>query len=183
SSHHQQPIDPPSPGWLPPNVRDKTTPDLHVLLSNPPLLSSLAHTHPSIPASTAPLTSLLSTNTTLAHRLLALETSLATHRAATQSRLLALRALEQQWRGKQSAQDAGLQEFAPSGLYRRLNQAVAEQEMVCRGVEESFLEGEGRAEEREVGEWMKRVREGRRVAFMRREGRERWDEGRVGGWR
>jgi len=45
------------------------------------------------------------------------------------------------------------------------------------------LEGEGRAEEREVGEWIRRARAERAVLMGRRERRARWDEGRVGGWR
>lgn len=58
-----------------------------------------------------------------------------------------------------------------------------EAEALCKGVEESFLEGEGEVGEREVGEWVRRVREGRRVVALRRERKARWDEGRVGGWR
>lgn len=49
---------------------------------------------------------------------------------------------------------------------------------------ESATEGAGgRGEEREVGEMVRRFREGRVRVARRREGRERWDEGRVGGWR
>lgn len=60
---------------------------------------------------------------------------------------------------------------------------------MCRGLEESFLEGEGSggsdtvASEREVAEFVRRLREGRKVAYIRAERKERWDEGRVGGWR
>lgn len=61
--------------------------------------------------------------------------------------------------------------------------SIVEQEAVCEALEESFLEGEGRAGEREVGEFLKRYREGRKVVWVRRERKERWDEGRVGGWR
>lgn len=74
---------------------------------------------------------------------------------------------------------------------------MAEQEGVCGAVEESFLEeggggdggsgnggGEGGlATEREVAEWVRRYREARKVYYLRWERRERWDEGRVGGWR
>jgi Modifier of rudimentary (Mod(r)) protein len=60
---------------------------------------------------------------------------------------------------------------------------VAEQESLCRSLEESFLEGEGKAEEREVQEFVRRFREERKKAYLRRERKERWDEGRVGGWR
>ena len=60
-----------------------------------------------------------------------------------------------------------------------------EGEEVAGGVEESWLE-EGREEvvgEREVGEFLRGWREGRGRVWRRREMRERWDEGRVGGWR
>ena len=40
-----------------------------------------------------------------------------------------------------------------------------------------------KAGEREVGEFLRRYREGRRGVGRRREERARWDEGRVGGWR
>lgn len=68
-------------------------------------------------------------------------------------------------------------------LYQRLAAGVQEQQMLVRGVEESWLEEDGIAGEREVGEFVKRVKEGRRTAFLRKERKERWDEGRVGGWR
>lgn len=61
--------------------------------------------------------------------------------------------------------------------------SIGEQEDVARALEESFLEGEGVAGEREVGEFLKRYREAGKVLWLRRERRERWDEGRVGGWR
>lgn len=100
-----------------------------------------------------------------------------------------MRALESQWRAKQAEQDAALRDFSPPALYQRLSAAVGEQEALCRGLEESFLEGESLragdsvASEREVAEFVRRLREGRKVAYMRAERKERWDEGRVGGWR
>lgn len=106
-----------------------------------------------------------------------------------QSRLLALRALERQWRAKQAEQDEALREFSPPALYQRLSASVGEQEALCRGLEESFLEGHGAggtdtvASEREVIEFVRRLREGRKVAYLRAERKERWDAGRVGGWR
>jgi hypothetical protein len=54
---------------------------------------------------------------------------------------------------------------------------------LCLGLEESFLEENGSASEREVAEYVKRVREARRCAYLRRERKRRWDEGRVGGLR
>ena len=68
-------------------------------------------------------------------------------------------------------------------LYQRLNASVQEQDLLVRGVEESWLEDEGVASEREVSEFVRRVKDGRKVAFLRRERKGRWDEGRVGGWR
>ena len=62
---------------------------------------------------------------------------------------------------------------------------MLEQELLVRGVEESWLEDAagGVAGEREVEVFVRRVREARKVGFLRRERRGRWDEGRVGGWR
>jgi hypothetical protein len=76
-----------------------------------------------------------------------------------------------------------LKQFSPMALYQRLNAGVAEQELLVRSVEESWLE-EGRlADEREVEGFIRRVREGEKARFLRGERRSRWDEGRVGGWR
>jgi len=79
--------------------------------------------------------------------------------------------------------DTVLSPFNPKSLYQRLAQAVQEQEQVCQALEESFLEGDGRAGEREVGDFVRRYRESRKLMLLRRERKERWDEGRVGGWR
>ena len=79
-------------------------------------------------------------------------------------------------------------------MYGKLVSGMAEQEAIVRAVEESFLEeggvdeygrenAAGKASEREVGDWVKRIREGTAVLERRRESRARWDEGRVGGWR
>lgn len=83
--------------------------------------------------------------------------------------------------------DRALGPFAPASLYQRLGQGVQEQEMVCLALEESFLEGEGAdggtATEREALEWVRRYREAKKLYYLRQERKERWDEGRVGGWR
>lgn len=77
--------------------------------------------------------------------------------------------------------------FAPSSLYQRVSQGVQEQGGVCQALEESFLEeggeGTGAATEREVSDWVRRYREARVLYYLRQERKERWDEGRVGGWR
>lgn len=163
------------------------------MLQTPELQHALVHNpetaHPSVPASTAPLKALLAQNIALAESLKQLEAHLQRQRETTQSRLLSLKALERQWKAKQAEQDEALREFSPPALYQRLSAAVGEQEALCRGLEESFLEGERAggtdsvASEREVVEFIRRLREGRKIAYLRAERKERWDEGRVGGWR
>ncbi|KAF2691066.1 hypothetical protein K458DRAFT_288539 [Lentithecium fluviatile CBS 122367] len=186
-------VEPPDDGWLPDVLKDKSTVDLHHVLQTPELQHAIIQNpetaHPSIPASTAPLQALLAQNIALAESLKQLEAHLQHQRESTQSRLLSLRALERQWRAKQAEQDEALREFSPPALYQRLSAAVGEQEALCRGLEESFLEGEvlgstsDVASEREVTDFVRRLREGRKVAYLRAERKERWDEGRVGGWR
>ncbi|KAF2856259.1 hypothetical protein T440DRAFT_103622 [Plenodomus tracheiphilus IPT5] len=186
-------VQPPDDGWLPDILKDQATKDLHHILQTPELQHAIIHnpetTHPSLPASTAPLKALLTQNIGLAESLKQLEAHVQHQRDLTQSRLLALRALERQWKAKQTEQDEALRDFSPPALYQRLNAAVSEQEALCRGLEESFLEGEGYggeeavASEREVTDFVRRLREGRKVAYLRAERKERWDEGRVGGWR
>ncbi|KAL1620192.1 hypothetical protein SLS56_009783 [Neofusicoccum ribis] len=182
-------IELPEEGWLPDVLKDKNTADLQAVLEDSELQRALVNApetaHPSVAASTAPLNDLLTVNIALAESLKNLESHLQHQRQNTQSRLLSLRALEGQWRAKQAEQDAALKDFSPPALYQRLSAAITEQEALCRGLEESFLEGEGggQASEREVAEFVRRIREGKKIAYLRRERKERWDEGRVGGWR
>ncbi len=79
-------------------------------------------------------------------------------------------------------------------MYQRLVSSIAEQEALLRAMTESFLEGSaaedgyyggpgGTASEKEVSDWVRRIREGTAVLEKRREMRAMWDEGRVGGWR
>jgi hypothetical protein len=167
--------------------------DLHQVLQTPELQRAIVHdpdvTHPSLPASTIPIENLLAQNVAIAEALKQLEVHLQHQRESTQSRLLSLRALERQWRAKQAEQDTALRDFSPPALYQRLSAAVGEQDALCRGLEESFLEGDGVsghdavASEREVIEFVRRLREGRKVAYLRAERKDRWDQGRVGGWR
>jgi hypothetical protein len=119
----------------------------------------------------------------LANSLVKTEQHLKDARDHTQSRLLALRGLERQWKQRQTEQDAALREFSAKALYQRLSAAVGEQEALCRTLEEGWLEEEGVASEREVGDFVRRVKEARKVGYLRRERKERWDEGRIGGWR
>jgi len=203
-------IQPPDNGWLPDVLKDKSyvksgtltksiielssrTKDLHHVLQTPELQNAMIYNpetrHASLPASIAPLHALLAQNIGLAESLKQLEAHVQHQRDGVQSRLLALRALERQWKTKQAEQDEALREFSPPALYQRLSASVGEQEALCRGLEESFLEGEGYgggdavASDREVTDFVRRLREGRKVAYLRAERKERWDEGRVGGWR
>jgi Modifier of rudimentary (Mod(r)) protein len=162
--------------------------DLADLLSKAELLSALAHshstTHPSTTISQEPLQAALTENISLASHLNELEARLLHLRASIQTQLLSTHALERQWRQKQSDMDRALSPFSPSSLYQRLCQGVQEQEMVCRALEESFVEEDsGQATEREITEWVRRYRDAKKLYYSRRERKERWDEGRVGGWR
>ncbi|KAI6807963.1 hypothetical protein KC367_g4372 [Hortaea werneckii] len=190
-STQQQPALPPIPtidsDWLPETLKEKNTADLHALLQDPSLQAALLDApetqHPAVPASHQALRPLIESNVQLATSLLELETRLAQQREAVQSRLLALRALEQQHRTKLAETEDALSGFSPMALYQRLSGSVQEQDQLLRSLEESWLDEGGVASERELTDFVRRVREGRKVGFLRRERKERWDEGRVGGWR
>ncbi|EZF32654.1 hypothetical protein TMEN_9898 [Trichophyton mentagrophytes] len=173
--------------WIPDILQDKSTADLHALLSNSNLISAIADTHPASMHASNNIEKLLATNTSLATHLLGLQSHLSALRASTEALLLQHQSLEVSWRKKQTEMDAALDPWSPKALYQRLVGAVAEQEAVCRAVEESFLEegqrGGGVAAEREVAEWIRRIRSEGAKLEARREARARWDEGRVGGWR
>ncbi|KYK55958.1 uncharacterized protein DCS_07923 [Drechmeria coniospora] len=183
----------PGVGWLPDLLLDMSTQDLAGLLASPSLLSALAHSpstaHPCTAASHAQLTSALSQNSDFARQLQSLGGRLSHQRSDTQAHLLSTHSLERQWRQKQSDMDHALAPFSPASLYQRLSQGVQEQAGVCQAMEESFLEGgdggDGGdlASEREVAEWVRRYREAKVQFYLRQERKERWDEGRVGGWR
>lgn len=90
--------------------------------------------------------------------------------------------------------DGALAPWGPRAMYQRLMAGISEQESMLTAVQESFLEGGSsgheydngvgtKASEKEVTDWVKRIREGATVLEKRREMRARWDEGRVGGWR
>ena len=147
------------------------------------LLNNPETSHPSIQISQVPLQQLLESNIALASSLQQTEERLKNQRSATQSRLLSLRALEQQHRTKVTETEDTLRNFSPMALYQSLNASVQEQDAFVKGIEESFLEQGGIASEREIADFIRRVREAKRTAFLRAERKERWDEGRVGGWR
>ncbi|KAL1838660.1 hypothetical protein VTJ49DRAFT_2439 [Mycothermus thermophilus] len=185
-----QELEDPGDKWLPKFLEDKSKQDLADMLSDPSLLSALTHSpqtiHPSLKASHDALQAALTENVDRAAQLLDLEARLAHQRSTTQAQLLSTHALERQWRAKQAEMDRALAQFAPASLYQRLAQGVVEQEAVCQALEESFLEGEGDgalATERAVSDWARRYREAKKLYYLRKERKERWDEGRVGGWR
>lgn len=141
------------------------------------------NTHPSVPASQEPLRQILDSNIQVASSLHQLESRLSHQRSSTQSRLLALRALEQQHKSKLVETEDTLSGFSPMALYQRLNASVQEQDALLKGIEDSFLDEGGLSSDREVQDFVRRLREAKRLAFLRNERKERWDEGRVGGWR
>ncbi|KAH8693262.1 hypothetical protein BGW36DRAFT_386217 [Talaromyces proteolyticus] len=172
--------------WLPDIVKDKSTVELQEILSNPTLLSSLSTLHESYPASQLYLQAHLESNQALAQHVLDLESRVSGLRSSTESLLLNHQSLEVSWRKKQSEMDGALAPWSPKALYQRLAAAVAEQEAICHAVEESFLEGDhqhGRATDKEVTDWVRRIRTEGSKLEARKEARARWDEGRVGGWR
>ncbi|KAK4166657.1 hypothetical protein QBC43DRAFT_313085 [Cladorrhinum sp. PSN259] len=186
----EEQIQDPGPQYLPSFLSDKSKSDLSSLLTSPSSLSALTNSpqtsHPSIQCSHAQLQSALNDNISLATNLLDLEAHLTQQRAQTQAQLLSTHALERQWRAKQAEMDHSLSPFAPVSLYQRLSQSLQEQEGICYALEESFLEGgtgEGVATEKEVSDWIRRYREAKKLYYLRQERKERWDEGRVGGWR
>ncbi|KZZ94824.1 Modifier of rudimentary, Modr [Moelleriella libera RCEF 2490] len=206
----EQLIADPGETWLPSMLRDKSTQDLADILANPALLNALALcTHESIPASNAQLLAALEQNMQLATHVSSTASRLAHQRSSTQAQLLATHALERQWRQKQSDMDHALAPFSPASLYQQLAQGVQEQALVCQAMEESFLEAGGglgaggrggsaataateggeyggaskQEQEREVNEWIRKYREAKVLCYLRQERKERWDEGRVGGWR
>ncbi|KAJ5576478.1 hypothetical protein N7535_003404 [Penicillium sp. DV-2018c] len=176
SPANQYLADPPAieEGWLPDLVTDKSTTDLQTILQDPNLLSALSSQHPSYQTRQKPRSAPLD-----------LQSHLAETRAATETLLITHQSLEVTWRKKQAEMDAALAPWSPKALYQRFSAAIAEQEAVCRAVEESFLDEDhhGRATEKEIADWVRRVRGEAAKLAARKEAKARWDEGRVGGWR
>lgn len=148
-------------------------------------MSSLASLHPSHEARQVYLETLVQSNEDLSARLLELQARITEQRASTESLLLAHQSLEVSWRKKQTEMDEALAPWSPKALYQRLSASITEQEAICQAVEESFLEEDhhGHASEKEVSDWVRRVRAESAKLDARREAKARWDEGRVGGWR
>jgi hypothetical protein len=174
-------------GWLPDALRDKSKADLDSLMKNPTLLNALLYApdtrHAAIPESNAQLEHLLSQNISLAQHLNGLANNLTHQRAAITTKLLSLRALERQWHMKQATMDDALSPFAPKAVHTRLVTGIQEQGAVLQAMEESFLEDDGKAGEREIAEFLRRWKEGKKILVLREERRQRFEEGRVGGWK
>ena len=75
--------------------------------------------------------------------------------------------------------------MGPRVLHGRLVAAIGEAERMGEGVIVAGLEARDgeMATERDVEDWIQKVKEERRLVWLRKERRARWDEGRVGGWR
>jgi hypothetical protein len=145
--------------------------------------------HPSLTASSVHLQKALSDNAYLSSRLLSLEDQVKHHRAIIRTQLLATHALERQWIQKQSDMDITLKPFSPASLYSNLSHGLQDQLRICQAIEDSFLNDRDRGAddrafsgERETQDWIRDYREAKRLAYLRMERRNRWDEGRVGGW-
>ncbi|CAG7935497.1 unnamed protein product [Penicillium nalgiovense] len=206
----QQPYIPDPPtieeGWLPDLVSDKSwvplkslksmitaplnshkprTTDLQTILKDPSLISALSSQHPSYTTRQQHLETLIQTNKDLATRILEMQNHLVEVRASTETMMITHQSLEVSWRKKQAEMDAALAPWSPKALYQRFSAAITEQEAVCHAVEESFLDEDhhGRATEKEIADWVRRVRAEASKLAARKEAKARWDEGRVGGWR
>lgn len=206
TAHQQQqqyaPIPPPTlqDRWLPSQIADKPIAELQTLLNNPTLVASLASSHPSYASSLVPLQTAIQGNVQVAQQVSQLEAQVRKLRDETAQLMLNHTSLQTQWRRKQSEMDDALAPWGPRQMYQRLLSSISEQENLLKAIQESFLDGAGdddvgggaggmpgggggKASEKEVSEWVRRIREGATTLERRREMRARWDEGRVGGWR
>ena len=177
-------------GWLPAVLQDKAVSDLQSILADSALLGALACEHPSYAQSLVPLENALAANMTQVQQVQQTESHLSKMRDEVQALLLQHTTLSAQWRRKQGEMDSALEPWSPKSMYQRLVAGIGEQESLVKAVEESFLDGDGHSEsgsgkatEKAVSDWIRRVRDGTVLLEKRREARARWDEGRVGGWR
>ena len=177
----------PPDGWLPEIVKNKSKPDLEKLLQTPSLLAGLLHHPDSQPAilehSNSALREQLEATSQLAQHVSNQSRQVQEERARTQALLLRTRGAEQTFRTRQHAHEDAIEAFSPRALHRRLAQATREGEDELRVVQDSFLNAQGIASERDVQEWLRSMRRAREVVELRKERGERWAEGRVGGWR
>lgn len=165
------------------DISEDSREDLEYLLHSPQLLDALfTNTHPASAQSLHALSDSLQRNADLAARLVALEPHLSVSREAAERSLLEARKLERAWRDREKEMYQSLQPFSSPALYSRLVNAVGDAEAVAEAMAESFLE-EGGGDGRDVGEFVREYRGLRKSYHLRKERKERWDEGRVGGWR
>ncbi|KIV79279.1 hypothetical protein PV11_06847 [Exophiala sideris] len=190
------PVPPPSLSdrWIPSELQDKPINELHPLVNNPSLLAAFATSHPSYSSALVPLQSAVQANIQLAEQVSRAGNQLRQLRDETAQLLLNHTSLQTQWKRKQSEMDDALAPWGPRQMYQRLVSSINEQEALLKAVQESFLDGSdrddafygggnGKASEKDVAEWIRRIREGATTLEKRKEMRARWDEGRVGGWR
>ncbi|KAF8476906.1 hypothetical protein BDZ91DRAFT_843652 [Kalaharituber pfeilii] len=183
-----QMLSPPSdnPLFVPPMLASKSLEDLQYLLHSPELMNALfTSTHPTSDQCSAAVSDALTQNINLATRLQALERNLIHLREHAERKLLEAKAMERSWREKEKEMYVALQPFSPPALYNRLMSAVAEADSMSEALEASFLEERGTGKEgaKDIGEFVKEYRTMRKTYHLRKERKERWDEGRIGGWR
>lgn len=177
------------PGWqtLLQLLGKQANAELQQMLQNESLLQALSSAravhHPSYESDSAAVAESLSSNLALAKSVAHQEELLIARREQVENHLLALHTLERQWRKQQGSLDRDLEKFSPQSLYRQMTSSIAEADERSDAVIESFLSKDGPASDREVSEWVRAMREGRARYWTRKARKERWDEGRVGGWR
>ena len=177
------------PGWQ--NalmlLSKQSTSQLQEVLRDRELLEGLNQSvntrHPSHQNDIAAVARMLSSNTLLAQAVAHEEELLVEKRTRVENNLLTLHALERQWRGKQANMDRALDPFSPQSLYRQLANSVTEADDMSERIVEAFLSEDSSASDRETSDWVRAMRESRTRYWKRRARKERWDEGKVGGWR
>ncbi len=126
------------------------------------------------------MTEALRMNGQLAGGVVARKQALHQLRQRCDQQLKSTRELEVRWRDKEQEMYSALRPFSSPRLLSRLQQATGEQEAVSEALLKSFLaEPAGR----DVADFIREYQEARTLYHLRRERSERWQEGRVGGWR
>jgi hypothetical protein len=162
------------------------------LLHRPNAISRLSHDadspSPSLLASPSTVQSRIEQNIALASNIVKLERDVYQMRTIVRNQLLTTHALERQWKQKETELDSALRHLSPSALYLRLQQGSLEQLRACSAIEQGFFSGrendelEAPASEKVFQEQLNNYVAAKRLAYLRYERRNRWDEGRVGGW-
>jgi Modifier of rudimentary (Mod(r)) protein len=136
--------------------------------------------------------------TLCAERILTREEEVRQARKAAEGKLAEAKDLEAQWQAKQAEMDAALkvnpgdsaapcqesrltrgQPFSPPALYAKLETLVTETEVLSETLATSFLEGE----EGDVSDFIREYRALRKQYHIRRERKEKWQNGQIAGWR